>query len=482
MTPKPCDERVDVLALRAVEHVDQQPRPLQVRQEVVAEADALRRALQQARHVDHRQLPAVVAVDRAEHRLDGGERVVSDLRRGVGDAAQQAGLPDVGEAEQRSVSYQFQLELESPHLAVDPDLGDARRLAGRRGEAPVAAATRPAAGDDGPRRRVREVGDQRAVGRQHLRADGHDHEGVLAAAARAVGALAVAAVACADVRLVAQRDEVAALAVGDQHDVAAAAAIAAEGPPRGTYFSRRNAIEPSPPRPPSTYTVTRSENTGGPPLARRAALSRRGLRGQNGDDALAAALAELDGAGDGGEDRVVAAAPRALPGVEPRPRWRQMIEPACTCWPANTFTPRRLAWESRPLREEPSPFLCAIEAVSLLELDPLDLDQAQARPVADLALGVLLRAVGHDVDLLAERVRDDAGRDGDALEVVPEARLVAVRRHQHGRRERVALRVRQAVDAQLLARANPVLLAPEGDDGVHGRRFRGSHGTEMRPG
>src|SRR5262249_33747704 len=119
---------------------------------------------------------------------------------------------------------------------------------------------------------------------------------------------------------------------------------------------------------------------------------------------------------------------------------------------------------------------------SLLELDPLDLDQAQARPVADLALGVLLRAVGEDVDLLAERVLDDARRDGDALEVVAQARLVAVRRQEHGRVERVALRVRQAVDGQLLAGANPVLLAPEGDDGVHGRRFRGSHGTEMRPG
>ena len=116
------------------------------------------------RHVDDRQLAAVVDVDGAEHRLDGGERVVRDLRRGVRDAAQQAGLADVGEAEQRSVGHQLQLELECPHLAVDPD-------SATRGAWRVAVAKRrlprprPAAGDHDPRRRVREVGDQRAVGR-----------------------------------------------------------------------------------------------------------------------------------------------------------------------------------------------------------------------------------------------------------------------------------------------------------------------------
>src|SRR5436305_2984921 len=37
-----------------------------------------------------------------------------------------------------------------------------------------------------------------------------------------------------------------------------------------------------------------------------------------------------------------------------------MISPPLTVCPANRFTPRRLAFESRPLREDPSPFLCAI--------------------------------------------------------------------------------------------------------------------------
>ena len=51
---------------------------------------------------------------------------------------------------------------------------------------------------------------------------------------------------------------------------------------------------------------------------------------------------------------------RPGPGRKRVPRWRTRIIPAVTCWPSNIFTPRRCACESRPLREEPSPFLCAM--------------------------------------------------------------------------------------------------------------------------
>jgi hypothetical protein len=39
------------------------------------------------------------------------------------------------------------------------------------------------------------------------------------------------------------------------------------------------------------------------------------------------------------------------------PRWRTMISPPVTAWPANTFTPSIFGFESRPFRLEPSPFL-----------------------------------------------------------------------------------------------------------------------------
>src|SRR5437763_1048062 len=57
--------------------------------------------------------------------------------------------------------------------------------------------------------------------------------------------------------------------------------------------------------------------------------------------------------------------PTPSPGLNRVPRWRTMISPPVTVWPANTFTPSRLECESRPLREEPRPFLCAITFLRL---------------------------------------------------------------------------------------------------------------------
>src|ERR1035441_2171448 len=40
-----------------------------------------------------------------------------------------------------------------------------------------------------------------------------------------------------------------------------------------------------------------------------------------------------------------------------------MISPALTCWPPKRLTPRRWAFESRPLRLDDAPFLCAISVL-----------------------------------------------------------------------------------------------------------------------
>ena len=69
------------IAVRAVDDVDQDPRPLDVAQERVAEAGARAGAFDQAGDVGDRR-PAVVLVAEVQHaevRLQGGERVVGDL-------------------------------------------------------------------------------------------------------------------------------------------------------------------------------------------------------------------------------------------------------------------------------------------------------------------------------------------------------------------------------------------------------------------
>src|SRR5262245_49248703 len=52
--------------------------------------------------------------------------------------------------------------------------------------------------------------------------------------------------------------------------------------------------------------------------------------------------------------------PTPSPGCHLVPRWRTMMLPASTFWPPDFFTPSRRPAESRPLRDEPPAFLCAI--------------------------------------------------------------------------------------------------------------------------
>src|SRR3954463_8532367 len=52
--------------------------------------------------------------------------------------------------------------------------------------------------------------------------------------------------------------------------------------------------------------------------------------------------------------------PTLEPGCHLVPRWRARMLPASTCCPPYLFTPSRRPAVSRPLREEPPAFLCAI--------------------------------------------------------------------------------------------------------------------------
>src|SRR5262249_37532794 len=148
--------------------------------------------------------------------------------------------------------------------------------------------------------------------------------------------------------------------------------------------------------------------------------------------------------------------PTPSPGLKTVPRWRTMISPPVTVSPANTFTPRRLAFESRPLRLEPRPFLCAI--ASLLP----DLGDSEAggrlpvtRAPAVAALGLVLE----HPQLLAALVTDDLGLHGRLRELVGVQHGIAVAGQQQ--RDEVDGRadvVGQALDEEGLALLDAVLL------------------------
>src|SRR5947209_2489286 len=105
--------------------------------------------------------------------------------------------------------------------------------------------------------------------------------------------------------------------------------------------------------------------------------------------------------------------PAPGPGLKRVPRWRTMISPPVTTWPANSLTPRRCAAESRPLRLEPRPFLCAIRCLLLRgrlarqQLHLLDLEPGQLRPMALGALVAPLRLELEHPELLAALVSRD---------------------------------------------------------------------------
>ena len=167
-------DRVPLLVgrLRRVDHVDERARALEVREELVAEPDALARSLDQPGHVGDDQLPAVGRLDRAEHRLQRRERIVGDLRPRVRDARDQSDdLPAFGSPTSAASASSFRCSSTSRSSPGGP-------TSAKRGTCRVDETKRalprppwPPCGEHDPRARVRQVGDQLAVVGEDLRAD-----------------------------------------------------------------------------------------------------------------------------------------------------------------------------------------------------------------------------------------------------------------------------------------------------------------------
>src|SRR3954453_22385937 len=78
-----------------------------------------------------------------------------------------------------------------------------------------------------------------------------------------------------------------------------------------------------------------------------------------------------------------------------------MISPALTTWPPKGFTPSRWALESRPLREDEAPFLCAMSASALRDVADHDVGQVLTVPLPLVVAGLVLELVDADLRALA---------------------------------------------------------------------------------
>src|SRR5690606_34624903 len=216
---------------RDVHQVQQQPRALHVAQEQAAQPGAVGGALDQSGDVGDHEAAAGFDADHAQVRVQGGERIVGDLRRGRGHGADQGALAGVGEAEQADVGQQLELQSQQPLLALLARRELPRRAVGRALEVHVAKAALAAPGHE---QAVAVAGHVAAdlVGGDvdDLGADRADDRGVLAALAVALLAHAVLATLGAEPLLVAEVDQGVEVLRRLQPHAAAVAAVATVRP------------------------------------------------------------------------------------------------------------------------------------------------------------------------------------------------------------------------------------------------------------
>ena len=211
-----------------VDDVQQQAGALQVAQELVAKAGALRRALDEAGNVGDDEAAVGVHAHHAEVGMQGGEGVVGDLRPCRGYGADEGGFPGVWQAEQPDIGQHPELHLEFAPLARCARRALLGGAVGAGLEMNVAEAALATLGNERLLAVMIEVG-------QHLAgfevaddgADGHAQDHVLAAASVAVRAHAVFAALGAEDARVAEIDERVEVAVGNGPDAAAAPAVTA---------------------------------------------------------------------------------------------------------------------------------------------------------------------------------------------------------------------------------------------------------------
>src|SRR5262249_44367258 len=124
--------RLAVRLDRKLDEVKEDPRPLDMPEEAVAEAGAFGGALDEAGDVGEDEAPAARQPDDAEVRRQRRERIVGDLRARPRHRREERGLADVGVAEEARVGEELELEAEGLRLAGRSGLGRPRRLVPRR--------------------------------------------------------------------------------------------------------------------------------------------------------------------------------------------------------------------------------------------------------------------------------------------------------------------------------------------------------------
>ena len=221
-------DRVAALDARGIDDVQDELRALDVAQEVVAEANAVGCALDEAWNIRHDEALLIVRLDDAEHRRDCREVVLRDLRARRANAGDEARLADRRITDEADIREQLELKDQVARLARLAELRERRGAVGRIREFRIAAAATAALADDGLLADLREVREDLA---RLLVLDDRAGRHLDVARRRILAVLvldvAVLAVLRLELAVIAEIEQGIHVLVHDEDDVAAAAAVTA---------------------------------------------------------------------------------------------------------------------------------------------------------------------------------------------------------------------------------------------------------------
>ncbi len=227
---------ISPLAAGHVHNVDNQPAPVNMPQEVMAQAHALGCTLDDAGDICHHKALPFAQVHNAQVGEQRGKMVIRNFRMRTGHHGKQRGFSHIGEAHQAHIRQQLQLQNHLMALAGQTCLGKPGRLPGGGSKPLVAPAASTALGQDKILLVGHIVDDLAGFCVPYHRAQGHKDNQVVAIAALHVAALAVAAGLRRIPSLVTEIHQRGHAAIHPQHHAAAMTAVAAVRPARSDIF------------------------------------------------------------------------------------------------------------------------------------------------------------------------------------------------------------------------------------------------------
>src|ERR1700723_3772035 len=142
--------------------------------------------------------------------------------------------------------------------------------------------------------------------------------------------------------------------------------------------------------------------------------------------------------------------------------------PPVTSWPPNLLIPSRCPCESRPLVDDPPPFLCAMK-FPLRNLDVADLNGSVILPVPAQNIVLPARFILQRLQFRTAALFHNLADDLNFRDIFSRDKLLLVRVHRDHifKRDLAAQFSFERFHAYRLARLHAVLLSPTANHGVH---------------